>query len=130
MTLHRQIPSQLGKIVDFAVVGDPDSSIFVAHRHVPGSGKINNGESPASQADIGTVGKFLLPHSCVVGPAMSLHVSHASECFMVSPVNQSADTTHLVKHSSVRSRFVDGGRSAMVPTTHASIEGHQFCAMT
>src|SRR2546427_3173117 len=102
MTLHRQITAQLGKIIDLAVVGDPDSLVFVAHGHVPAGGKINNGKSPASKADIGTVGKFLLPQSGVVGPTMSLHVSHARKCFPVSTVNQSADTTHLVKHSSVR----------------------------
>src|SRR5713226_1355301 len=116
MTLHRQIAAQLGIIVDLAVVGDPDSPVFVAHGHVPAGGKINNGESPASKADIGTVGKFLLPRSDVVGSAMSLHVSHAHECFAVSTVNQSADTTHLAKHSSVRSQLVDSGRCAMAPT--------------
>src|SRR5258708_22930989 len=128
MTLHRQIAAQLGKIVDLGVVGYPASPVFVAHGHVPAGGKINNGESPASKADIGTVGKFLLPRSGVVRPAMSLHVSHAHECFAVSTVNQSADATHLAKHSSVRSQFVDSRHCAMVPTAHASLAGDPFCA--
>src|SRR5258708_32177717 len=95
MPLHLQIAAQLGKIVDLAVVGDPDSPVFVAHGHVPAGGKINNGKSPASKADIGTVGKFLLPQSGVVGPPMSRHVSLPHDRFSVSRATTSAVRTNL-----------------------------------
>src|ERR1039457_7150251 len=39
MALRLQIAAQLGKIVDLAVVGDPDSPVFIAHGHVPAGGK-------------------------------------------------------------------------------------------
>src|SRR5258707_4401626 len=45
----------------------PRSTLFpyttLFRSHVPTGRKINNGQSPASKADIGTVGKFLLPRS-------------------------------------------------------------------
>src|ERR1700733_10509892 len=85
--LHLQIAAQFGEIVDLTVVGDPDSSIFVAHGHVPAGGKVNDGKSTASKSNVGTVGKSLLPEAGVVGPAMNLRVIHACECFTVSAIN-------------------------------------------
>src|SRR5580704_15098961 len=52
MTLHLQLMAQLGKIVDLAVVGDPDSSVFVAHGHVTAGGKVNDGKSTASKSNV------------------------------------------------------------------------------
>jgi hypothetical protein len=50
MALHLQIAAQLGKIVDLAVVGDPDGALFVTHGHVPASGEVNDGKSAAAKA--------------------------------------------------------------------------------
>src|ERR1017187_459007 len=52
MALHLQIAAQLSKIVALAVLGDPDSSVFVAHGHVPAGRKVNDGKSTASKSDV------------------------------------------------------------------------------
>ncbi len=94
VALALQLPAKFGEVVDFAVVGDPDRAVFVAHWHVPVSGKIENGEAAAAEANVGTIGKSSLPQTGVVGTAVRLDVRHACEHFPVPTVGESGDPTH------------------------------------
>src|SRR5579862_9766767 len=44
-----QIGSQFAEIVNLTVIGNPNGSVFVAHRHVAAVRKIKNGKATASE---------------------------------------------------------------------------------
>jgi len=46
-----QVSPQVQVVVDFAIVGDPDCAILVAHRLVAGGGEVNDGQTAMAQAD-------------------------------------------------------------------------------
>ena len=94
MAFALQLAAKFGEVVDFAVVGDPDRAVFVAHGHVPIGGKIEDGKAAAAQANVGTIGKSSLPQTGVVGTAVRLDVRHAGEHFPVPAVRESGDPTH------------------------------------
>src|SRR5690348_57718 len=71
-----QFLAQLTKVVDLAVVGDPQLPIPVAHRHVAVGGKVKYGEPPRTQPDPGSVRESLLPYAGIIRPAMGLDVRH------------------------------------------------------
>src|ERR1700746_88575 len=87
--------AQFSEVVNLSVVGDEDRSIFIGHRHVAAGRQVENGQSPASQPDIGAIREALLPDAEVVWAAMRLHVCHPGQRLPVSAVNQAADTTHV-----------------------------------
>jgi hypothetical protein len=81
-----QLTAKLGEIVNFAVVGDPDRAVFVAHRHVAVGRKIKNGKAAAAEANVGTVGESSFPQTGVVGTTVRLDVRHPAEHFPVPTV--------------------------------------------
>src|SRR5579864_652706 len=52
-----ELATKIGEIVDFAVVGDPDGAVLIAHGHVAVGGKVENGEAAAAQAYVRSVWK-------------------------------------------------------------------------
>ena len=76
MAFALQFAAKFGEIVNFAVVGDPDCAVFVAHRHVTIGREIENGKAAAAEADVRTIGKSPLPQTGVVGTAVRLDVRH------------------------------------------------------
>src|SRR5258707_10213052 len=57
MPLSLKFTSQIGEVVDFAVVGDPHRPIFVAHRHVAIGREVEDRKTPAPQSDIPPFGE-------------------------------------------------------------------------
>src|SRR5207248_7751352 len=82
------------KIVDFAVVGDPNRAIFVRHRHVTVGCEVENRKAPTSQAEIGTIWRVMVPHAAVIRASMRLDCGHARQSFTISPVGQTANSAH------------------------------------
>src|ERR1700676_3012094 len=94
MSLAFELVAQLGKVVDLPVVGDPNRSIFVRHRHMTIRRGIENGEASASQTNVATVRKTPLPQPGVIRTAMSLHVRHPSERICITPIGEATDSAH------------------------------------
>src|SRR5258708_39750012 len=99
-----KLTTQIGEVVDFAVVGDPHRPILVAHGHVAIGGKVEDGKTTASQSDVSPIGEMPLPEPGVVGTAVRLHVRHSDERLRVSGVYESADAAHKLSfsHSAAR----------------------------
>ena len=94
MTFTLQLAAKFGKVVDFAVVGDPDGAVLVAHGHVAVGGKIKDGEAAATEGNVGAVRKSSLPQARIVGATVGLHARHASEHFPIPTIGESGDPTH------------------------------------
>ena len=69
------------EVVDLSVVSDPDGAVFVTHRHVADGGEVEDGETPTSQADVGTIGELAVPQSGVVWAAMRLDITSSAPAF-------------------------------------------------
>jgi hypothetical protein len=89
-----QFTAKFGEVVDFAVVGDPDRAVFVAHWHVPIGRKIKDGKAPAAQANIGTIRESSIPQAEVVGTTVRLDARHPTEHVSVAAICQTADAAH------------------------------------
>ena len=77
--LALEVAAQIGEVVNFAVVGNPDRAVFVAHRHVAVGRKIENGQPPAAQPNVPAIRETALPEPGIVGAAVRLHLRHAGE---------------------------------------------------
>src|SRR5437762_6486645 len=86
MAAHLKILLQLQEIINFAIVYDPNRSIFVAHRLVARRGKINNTQSPVAKHHC----SFRVPpHPAVVRPTMSKQVASINPIFITESKRQS-----------------------------------------
>src|ERR1700726_4033468 len=89
-----QLAAKVGKVVDLAVVRDPDRAVLVAHGHVAAGGEVENGKAAAAEANVGTIRKSSLPQTGIVRAAVGLHARHAREHFSVSAIGESGNSTH------------------------------------
>src|SRR5215475_7973237 len=93
-SLLLNVSPQFGEVVHLAVVGDEDRRLFVGHWYAAAGGKIQYGEPSTAGADVGTVGKALLPQAGIVRSAVSLDVGHAAQHFPVPTIHQAANSAH------------------------------------
>src|ERR1700733_7773225 len=89
-----QFPAQFGEVINLPVVGNPNSAILIAHRHVTAGRKIEDGKAAAPETDVRTVRESALPQAGIVRTTVRLHVRHPSQYFPASTVGQSGDATH------------------------------------
>ena len=47
-----QLAAKFAKVINFAVVGDPNSTIFVRHRHVAGGREVDDAQPAIAEADL------------------------------------------------------------------------------
>ena len=94
MAFTLQFAAEFGEVVDFAVVGDPDRAVLVAHRHVTVGRKIEDGKAAAAEANVGAVRKSSLPQTRVVGAAVRLDMRHPAEHVSIAAICQTADAAH------------------------------------
>ncbi len=87
MTLAFKLTTKLEKVVDLAVVGDPDAAILVAHWHMAIGGQIQNSQTAASEADVRPVAQTPVPYSGIVGPAVGLDRIHPRQSFAIPAIH-------------------------------------------
>src|SRR6202022_867451 len=92
--LGLEIGAQVGVVIDFAVVDNPDVMVFVGKRLMAGL-NVNNAQPPHGQTDI-----FLDEKPFVVGSAMHNALIHAGEHValdMPVPIREknATDSTHI-----------------------------------
>ena len=121
--LALEVAAQIGEVVNFAVVGNPDRAVFVAHRHVAVGRKIENGQPPAAQPNVPAIRETALPEPGIVGAAVRLHLRHAGEGLRVAPVRDSADAAHRLRlsRSATRKSSPWNGTSAQPESRSRSI---------
>src|SRR6267154_6416502 len=89
-----QLTAKFSEVIDFAVIGDPDRAVFVAHRHVAVGRQVKDGEAAAPETNVGTVGESTIPQTGIVRATVCLNVCHPSEHFPISPICQTVDAAH------------------------------------
>ena len=81
LELISQFISQFLVIIDFAVGGNPNRLVVVGHRLMPGSGKVDDGESLVAYVKdrtISNLNKFL---TAVIRASMAQSVQHITQDF-------------------------------------------------
>src|SRR3954447_5554266 len=96
MALAFEFAAQVRKVVDFAVVGDPNAAVLVRHRHVSVGCEVEDRQPPASQTEIRTVWRAMVPHPAVIRAAMRLDGRHARQSFTIAPIRQTANSAHAL----------------------------------
>src|SRR5215470_17754663 len=92
MAVLLQFPAQFLEVVDFAVLRDPDTAVFVRHGHMPSGREVDDAQPAIAEANFGR-GRAM--QAMIIGSAMMQDFQHALQQLLVNESRGSANAAHL-----------------------------------